>query len=113
MPAWTANDHFETPAAKGFRNNRVRARTVEYKAVGDRILPTRRGKNMTHAAKIAFTFFPDISDEDKRQRMPDPDRAQQRCNRKHRHDSGTVVGNARSINAASLLPDVQRSICRK
>ncbi len=110
MPARTAHNHLKAPAAQGLGDNRIGARTVEHHAVGNRILPARRGKNVPHAAQIALTFFAHITDKHKRQRVPQPNHSQQRGNPKHRRHARAVVGNSRPIQPAALLPDVERSV---
>ena len=65
VPARTAHDHFKAPAAKGLGDDGVGACAVEDQAIGDRIFPARRGKNMPHATQVAFALFPDVSDKNK------------------------------------------------
>ncbi len=113
MSARTAHDHFKAAAAQGFGHNRVRARAIENHAVGDRILPAWRGKNVPHPTQIAFALFAHIANKNKRQRVPHPHRTQQCGNREHRRHARAVIGNSRPIQSAALLANVQRRVRRK
>ena len=106
MPAWAAHDDFKAAAAEGLGHNGVRAGAVEHHTVGNRIFPSWRGKNMAHAAEVAFSLFAHVADENEWQRMPDPHRPQQCRNGQHRGHAGTVVGDPGTIQAASLLADI-------
>src|SRR5580658_7350761 len=89
------------------------AGAVKHQAVGDGIFPAGRGKNVAHAAQVAFALFADIADEDKRKRVTDAHRPQHGGDAEHGGHAGAVVGNSRAVEAASLLADVQRRVRRK
>src|SRR5437879_13628678 len=101
MSARAAYDDFKTPAAQGFGDDRVSARPVEHEAVRDGILPARCGEDMAHATQIAFPFFSDVSDEDKRQRVPDTHGPQQRRDSQHGPHSRPNAGSPGTVYAAS------------
>ncbi len=68
---------------------------------------------MTHAPQVAFAFFPYIADKQNRQSVPDAQRAQRCHDGQHGGYARAVVGNSRTVQAAALLPDVQRRACGK
>ena len=61
VSAGAAHDHFEAAAAQGLGHDGVRARAVEHQAVVDLVLPSRLGKNVAHAAQVAFPFFAHVA----------------------------------------------------
>src|SRR5215471_19746742 len=110
MPTWTAHNDFKPAAAQCLSHNRVSSSAIEHKAVGDRVFPSRRGKDVPHTPQIAFPFLSNITDKHKRQRMPDAHRSEQGGDRQHRCHTGAVVGNSGTVNAASLLTDIKRRV---
>ena len=62
---------------------------------------------MAHAAQVAFTLFADVANKDERQSMPEPNGPQNCSNSQHSRYARTVIGNARTVEAASLLSDVE------
>ncbi len=86
---------------------------IDNDAVGNRIAPARRCENMTHAAQIAFAFFSDVADEDIGQRVRNARACQHTGHGQHRGNARAVVGNSGAIQAAALLPDIQRRGRRK
>ena len=108
VSARTANDHFEAAAAEGFRNDGVRAGSVEHQDMGDGILPAGSGKNVAHAAQVTLPLFADVADKNQRQSMANADGTQYRRNREHRRDPRAVVGDAGTVETCSLLADIER-----
>src|SRR2546430_4519920 len=60
------HNDFETAATKSFGDNRVSACAVKHQAGNNRILPFRFGKNVTHAAQVAFALFAYVTYEEQR-----------------------------------------------
>src|SRR5437762_172036 len=110
VAAWAADRHFKAAAAERFRNDRVSACPIEHNARLDRILPLWIRKNVSHPAKIAFALLAYIADEDKRIAMRKIEVFKCRGDSEQRRYAGSIVGNARAIELAALLPDIEGSV---
>ena len=63
MSPGSAHDDFKAAAAQSFSHDRVRTRAVQDQAISDRVFPAGMGKNVAHAAQIAFSLFAYVADE--------------------------------------------------
>lgn len=106
MSARATHDHFKAPAAEGFGDDGVRACAVKDEAAPNGVLPWRMGKNVAHAAKIAFPLFPHVPDENDGQGKPDAASGQCRGHGKQRRYSCAVVGDARAVEPTAVLTNV-------
>src|SRR5580692_11844840 len=106
MAAWTTHDHFKATAAQRLGNYGVSPGTVDDHTIGDCITPAWRGKNVPHAAEVALALFADVPDKHERQRVRNSRTPQHACNGQHRGNTSTVVGDARAIQPAALLPNI-------
>src|SRR5260221_13602556 len=107
MPARATPDAFEAAAAQGLGAHSVRSGASDNYVVSNGIPPARRRENVPHAAQIAFAFFPDISDEHKRQRMRNSSAAEHTDHGEHRRNARTIVGDSRAIQAGAPPPASQ------
>ena len=63
MAARTAKGDLKTPAAQRLIDVSVSAGAIDHEQGADGVAPWRGGKEMPHAAQIAFAFFTHIADE--------------------------------------------------
>src|SRR5215469_4002093 len=69
MPAGATDSYFKAAAAKSFRNNGVSSGSVEHDARGYSVIPFVIGKDVAHAAQVAFSFLANVADKEQRSRM--------------------------------------------
>src|SRR5438552_8970978 len=103
----TADRNLKTAATKGFGNDCVSARAVDDDAPDDGVLPFRFGKNVAHAAQIAFSFFADISDEEERSGMRKLEFLDGRGNGEQGRHARSVVRNTRTVKLSPFVADIQ------
>jgi len=113
MSSRTADDYFKTTAAQGFGDNCVRACAIEHQAVVDGIFPARRGKNVPHAAQIAFAFFADVANKQQWQRMAEAQGLQHGGDGQYRAERRLRCRNFRDRRGGCPAADVQGRACGK
>ena len=108
VAARSAHNYLEPAAAQRFGDDGVGTGAIQDQAVSDGILPAWRGKNVPHAAQIAFALFANVANEQKRHLVTHAHRTQQRRDAKQGSDPGSVIGNTGAVQASSLLANVER-----
>src|SRR5437763_15860258 len=113
MSARPSNNHFESPTAQRLRHNCVRTCTVKHKACPDGIFPPRIGKNLAHAAEIAFALFAHISNRKKGFYVRNFEQRKGGGNRQQGSHPRRVVGYARPKKLSTVLSDIERRTRRE
>src|SRR6266496_3639002 len=113
VAAWATDRHFKPAAAERFRNDGVRACPIEHDAGLDRILPLWIRKNVPHPAEVAFALLAHIADEEKRSAMRKIEVFKCSGDGEQCRYAGSIVGDARAVELAALLPDIEWSVCGK
>ena len=96
MASLAADRDLKAAAAERPVHQCIGAGAIHDQGVSNGIFPLRIGKDVPHAAQIAFTLLADIGDKDNRQRMGQAAGMHGGGRRQQRGEAGAVVGNPRS-----------------
>ena len=76
VPAFAAQSDFEAAAAEGVVDDGLRAGAIHHQRGSDIGAKRRSGENVSHAAQVAFAFFPHRADKNKSRLMAKRDSIQ-------------------------------------
>src|SRR5215472_11084444 len=103
MTSGTAKPDFKALASQGLTYVGIGASSINYQQGANGLAPIRIGKNVTHAAQVAFAFFTHIANENNVACGLQASMLERRADRKHRYHAGGVVADSRSKKLIAFL----------
>src|SRR5580765_64387 len=113
MPAGTAEGNLKSPASQSLVHVSVSARAIDHQKRLDCIAPLWRGKQVAHAAQIAFAFLANVADKNDVGGKLECGALQERGHGQQSSYTGGIVTDARAIEAAAFFTGLKRGTVRE
>jgi len=113
MATGTAEGDLKTAASQRLVHERVSTRAIDHQQGVDEIAPWRSGKQMTHAAQVAFAFFAHVADENNVGGRLELRALQRRGHRQQSDHAGGIVADSGTVQTVGFFARLERGTLRE